>query len=137
MPNTIPQLLEPRPIGSHQLLCPRSPSGARARPTAALRPPPCSSLPEQQTDRGSSSPVQGDSCPRPARMAATAAELPIEGKSIKALTLLSLKRTFEMFGGNHGEPLPMDEERQVCPAPRRAGRPPGAPRAAAATYWRR
>jgi hypothetical protein len=54
-------------------------------------------------------------------MAAAAAELPIEGKSIKALTLLSLKRTLEMFAGNHGEALAMDEERRVrtasrCPA---------------------
>jgi pleiotropic regulator 1 len=53
-------------------------------------------------------------------MAAAAAELPVEGKSIKALTLLSLKRTLEMFAGNYGEALPMDEERRV---PRAAGPP--------------
>ncbi len=35
----------------------------------------------------------------------------MEGKTVKALTLLSLKRTFDMFGGNHGETIPLDEER--------------------------
>jgi pleiotropic regulator 1 len=44
-------------------------------------------------------------------MAAAAADLPIEGKSVKALTLMSLKRTFEMFAGNYGETIQLDEER--------------------------
>lgn len=39
-------------------------------------------------------------------------ELPIEGKTIKALTLLSLKRTFDMFVGNHGQKLGLDEDSQ-------------------------
>lgn len=38
-------------------------------------------------------------------------EVPVEKLSVKAMTLLSLKRTFELFNGNHGEPLPDDDER--------------------------
>lgn len=40
-----------------------------------------------------------------------AADLPIEGKTVKALTLLSLKRTYDLFAGNHGQGIPLDEER--------------------------
>lgn len=36
--------------------------------------------------------------------------VPVEGKTVKALTLLHLKRTYDLFNGNHGEPLPADEE---------------------------
>jgi hypothetical protein len=46
-----------------------------------------------------------------------AADIPIEGKTVKALTTLSLKRTFDLFAGNHGQPLPADEERCVGSAP--------------------
>lgn len=38
-------------------------------------------------------------------------ELPIEGKTIKALTLLSVKRTFDLFAGNYGQKVPLDEDR--------------------------
>lgn len=37
-------------------------------------------------------------------------DLPVEGKTVKALTLLSLKRTFDLYAGNYGEELPTDEE---------------------------
>lgn len=33
-------------------------------------------------------------------------------KTVKALTLLSLKRTFDLFSGNYGQSLPLDEESQ-------------------------
>lgn len=36
--------------------------------------------------------------------------VPVEGKTVKALTLLHLKRTYELFAGNHGTPVPLDEE---------------------------
>lgn len=36
--------------------------------------------------------------------------VPVEGKTVKALTLLHLKRTYDMFNGNHGEPAPLDEQ---------------------------
>lgn len=35
----------------------------------------------------------------------------MEGKTVKALTLLSVKRTFDLFTGNHGQKVPLDEER--------------------------
>ena len=38
-------------------------------------------------------------------------DLPIEGKTVKALTLLSMKRAHDLFSGNHGEQLPVHEER--------------------------
>ena len=38
-------------------------------------------------------------------------ELPIEGKTVKALTLLSLKRTFDLFAGNYGQKAAADEAR--------------------------
>ncbi len=41
----------------------------------------------------------------------SAQELPVEGKTVKALTLLSVKRTFDLFTGNHGQKVPLDEER--------------------------
>jgi hypothetical protein len=44
--------------------------------------------------------------------APTAADLPIEGKTVKAVTLLSLKRTHDLFVGNHGHKVPVDEEAQ-------------------------
>mmetsp|Transcript_8983 Transcript_8983/g.19254 ORF Transcript_8983/g.19254 Transcript_8983/m.19254 type:complete len:509 (-) Transcript_8983:502-2028(-) len=44
--------------------------------------------------------------------AGNAAELPVEGKTIKTLTLLSLKRTHDMYSSNYGESLPMDETSQ-------------------------
>jgi hypothetical protein len=43
---------------------------------------------------------------------AGAADLPIEGKTVKAVTLLSLKRTHDLFVGNHGQKIPLDEEAQ-------------------------
>lgn len=48
----------------------------------------------------------------------SAGDLPIEGKTVKALTLLSLKRTYELFAGNHDLPVPVDEERCVRTRPR-------------------
>lgn len=39
-------------------------------------------------------------------------ELPIEGKTVKALTLLSLKRTYDLFVGNHGQKPGLDEDSQ-------------------------
>lgn len=41
----------------------------------------------------------------------SAQELPVEGKTVKALTLLSVKRTFDLFTGNHGQKVPLDEKR--------------------------
>ena len=40
------------------------------------------------------------------------AELAIEGKTVKAVTLLSLKRTHDLFVGNHGQKVPLDEAAQ-------------------------
>lgn len=37
-------------------------------------------------------------------------ELPIEGKTVRALALLLVKRTYDMFAGNHGQKVPLDEE---------------------------
>lgn len=37
---------------------------------------------------------------------------PVEAKSVKALTLISLKRTFDLFVGNHSAKVPHDEEAQ-------------------------
>jgi pleiotropic regulator 1 len=48
----------------------------------------------------------------PAAPPAAAGELPIQGKTVKALTLLSLKRTHDLFVGNHGQKVPLDEEAQ-------------------------
>jgi hypothetical protein len=39
-------------------------------------------------------------------------ELPVQPKSIKTLTSLMLKRTFDMFVGNHSQKLPLDEQAQ-------------------------
>ena len=44
-------------------------------------------------------------------MASQAADLPIEGKTVKALTLLSVKRSYDLFTGNHGQRAVFDEER--------------------------
>jgi hypothetical protein len=44
-------------------------------------------------------------------MASSAADLPIEGKTVKALTLLSVKRSYDLFSGNHGQPGNFDENR--------------------------
>lgn len=48
----------------------------------------------------------------------SAHDLPVEGKTVKTLTLLSLKRTYDLFHGNHGQPIPADENRwggvQIC-----------------------
>lgn len=41
----------------------------------------------------------------------SAHDLPVEGKTVKTLTLLSLKRTYDLFHGNHGQPIPADEDR--------------------------
>ena len=41
--------------------------------------------------------------------AAPGQELPIEGKTVRALALLAVKRTFDMFAGNHGQKVPLDE----------------------------
>ncbi len=40
----------------------------------------------------------------------TAGDPPIDGKTVKALTLLQVKRTRDMFTGNHGLPIPLDED---------------------------
>ena len=39
-------------------------------------------------------------------------DVPIQPKSIKALTSLMLKRTYDMFVGNHSQKLPLDEQAQ-------------------------
>ncbi|GMH35070.1 hypothetical protein BSKO_02938 [Bryopsis sp. KO-2023] len=41
-----------------------------------------------------------------------AQDLPIEGKTVRALTLLSVKRTRDMFAGSHGDRISLDEESQ-------------------------
>ncbi|MEW5315661.1 MAG: hypothetical protein WDW38_007074 [Sanguina aurantia] len=41
-----------------------------------------------------------------------APELPVEGKTVKALTSLAAKRTRELFAGNFGESLPLDVQSQ-------------------------
>jgi|AntRauMFilla1563_2_1112583.scaffolds.fasta_scaffold50374_1 hypothetical protein len=38
---------------------------------------------------------------------------PVETKTVKALTLQSLKRTLDLFQGNYGQRIPIDEERSV------------------------
>lgn len=38
-------------------------------------------------------------------------DIPVEQKTVKALTLVSLKRTFDLFAANHGQKVPIDEER--------------------------
>ena len=48
-----------------------------------------------------------------------ALDLPFEGKTVKALCLLSLKRTFDVYAGNHSQKAPLDEDRcgrgtQIC-----------------------
>lgn len=45
-----------------------------------------------------------------------APELPVEGKTVKALTSLAAKRTRELFAGNFGESLPLDVQRWVATA---------------------
>lgn len=40
-----------------------------------------------------------------------AADIPIEGKTVKALTVLSVKRTYDLFAGNRSAAIPLDEER--------------------------
>ncbi len=49
--------------------------------------------------------------------ASFAPEVPLDGKSIKALTMLHLKRSFDMYAGNRAQsqPIPMDEERYAPP----------------------
>jgi hypothetical protein len=44
-------------------------------------------------------------------MASASADIPIEGKTVKALTVLSVKRTFDLFSGNQSAAIPLDEER--------------------------
>jgi len=39
-------------------------------------------------------------------------DVPIQPKSIKALTSMMLKRTYDMFVGNHSQKLPLDEQAQ-------------------------
>ncbi|PSC67497.1 pleiotropic regulatory locus 1 [Micractinium conductrix] len=48
----------------------------------------------------------------PAAPPSSGPDLPIEGKTVKAITLLSLKRTHDLFVGNHGQKVPLDEEAQ-------------------------
>lgn len=50
----------------------------------------------------------GPSTSKPA--AAAAGELPIEGKTVRALTTLAVKRTYDLFAGNHGQKVPLDED---------------------------
>jgi hypothetical protein len=64
-------------------------------------------------------PAAGEEASTSARPAAVQ-ELPIEGKTVKALTLLSLKRTFDLFAANHGQKAAADEARR---APGCAARP--------------
>ncbi len=52
-----------------------------------------------------------------------AGELPIQGKTVKALTLLSLKRTHDLFVGNHGQKVPLDEEAQKAKIACKVGAP--------------
>lgn len=40
-----------------------------------------------------------------------AADIPIEGKTVKALTVLSVKRTYDLFAGSRSAAIPLDEER--------------------------
>lgn len=44
--------------------------------------------------------------------ALSADPVPVEGKTVKALTLLHLKRTRDLFVGTYGRPIPPDEEGQ-------------------------
>lgn len=38
---------------------------------------------------------------------------PVEGKTVKALTLNSIKRTYDLFAGNRSLPVALEEKRQV------------------------
>mgnify|MGYP001807198021 CR=1 FL=1 len=40
-------------------------------------------------------------------------DLSADAKTIKALTLQSLKRTYEVFASNYGQPVPLDETRSA------------------------
>lgn len=39
-------------------------------------------------------------------------DVPVQPKSIKALTSILLKRTFDMFVGNHSQKVPLDDAAQ-------------------------
>ncbi|KAG2495473.1 hypothetical protein HYH03_006418 [Edaphochlamys debaryana] len=43
-------------------------------------------------------------------------EFPTETKTVKALTLQSIKRTYDMFLSNYGQPTPLDESSQLLKA---------------------
>ncbi|GLI63421.1 hypothetical protein VaNZ11_006389 [Volvox africanus] len=45
-----------------------------------------------------------------------APDIPVETKTIKALTLQSLKRTFDVFASSYGQPTPLDESSQLLKA---------------------
>jgi pleiotropic regulator 1 len=40
-----------------------------------------------------------------------APDIPVDVKTIKALTIQSLKRTYDVFVSNYGQPTPLDEAR--------------------------
>ncbi|GFR44655.1 hypothetical protein Agub_g5945 [Astrephomene gubernaculifera] len=81
-----------------------------------------------------------------------APDIPAETKTVKALTLQSLKRTYDLFVSNYGQPTPLDEGSQLLkasikfrdeyshvahlvapqPAPKATAAPPPGPAAAAA-----
>jgi hypothetical protein len=48
-------------------------------------------------------------------------DLPVEKKSIKALTLMSIKRTFDLFVGNHSSKISVDDESQKAKIARKVG----------------
>ena len=53
------------------------------------------------------------------------AELAIEGKTVKAVTLLSLKRTHDLFVGNHGQKVPLDQAAQKAKLACKVRKQPG------------
>lgn len=48
----------------------------------------------------------------PAVMPPEGEDPPVQPKGIKALTSLALKRTYDMFVGNYGQKVPLDEAAQ-------------------------
>ena len=53
---------------------------------------------------------------QPGPAVAARQELPIEGKTVRALTLLSVKRTLDLFAGNHGQKVPLDDDGSAPPS---------------------
>eukprot|EP00798_Chlamydomonas_sp_ICE-L_P020811 gene20810-27646_t len=52
------------------------------------------------------------SATEPTPSTSSAPDIAIEGKTVKHITLGSVKRAYDLFAGNHGESIPADEDSQ-------------------------